>query len=257
MATRWSSDDLAVVYERLLAAKIRFVVVGGQAINLWAEHYRASTGEAAWEALAPFTSPNLDLFNSRIDVAAVGEILQLKHVLEPFVPKADNLRYGTLTFPMDDGRELAIHFRRYCFEAGIGQTRDTAQELVWKEQVLRVMHPALCFYSAMGCALKFPQPGRQDVKHVRTCLLILREFFGEHFPSKKDLQSLASILDRTADKGGLRIWHEYGIRCEECLPLAMLQEPAFPKLEKFMNQLALRRQHFAEIATRRGEQNAP
>ncbi len=36
----WNSASLKTVYTGLIASGAEFVVIGGQAINLWSEHYR-------------------------------------------------------------------------------------------------------------------------------------------------------------------------------------------------------------------------
>ena len=111
--TRWDSRGLSGVYRRLLDGGVDFVVVGGQAINLWAEHYQAAEEPpgAAWEAHLPFASGDLDLFGSTSEVLAAEAALGFtsERRADPF-GKAWTPAAGIFHLPVGDGPDLMIHF---------------------------------------------------------------------------------------------------------------------------------------------------
>ena len=71
MKERKSPREIKPVLEAL--AQTGAVIIGGQAVNLWAERYQ--TESPPWIELRPYTSFDLDVLGSRMDVLKCSEAL--------------------------------------------------------------------------------------------------------------------------------------------------------------------------------------
>ena len=61
----YSPDDLVDVFRALQAAGFDAILVGGQAVNLWASRFESDHPD--WGVLRPFTSRDLDYFGGLAD----------------------------------------------------------------------------------------------------------------------------------------------------------------------------------------------
>jgi hypothetical protein len=78
MKRKYSPREIKPLLEAL--AQTKAVIIGGQAVNLWAEHYH--TDSALWNELQPYTSFDLDVMGNRTDVLKCSEALDA----DPFFP---------------------------------------------------------------------------------------------------------------------------------------------------------------------------
>ena len=70
----WTSETLRAVYIRLLERDVEFVVIGGQAVNLWSRHYsQHSDLPSEWQRLEPFSSRDLDCLGDSMDARDAGQ----------------------------------------------------------------------------------------------------------------------------------------------------------------------------------------
>ena len=61
MKRKYSPHEIKPILQAL--AQTRGVIIGGQAVNLWAEHYQKESGP--WKELCPYASFDLDVLGKR------------------------------------------------------------------------------------------------------------------------------------------------------------------------------------------------
>jgi len=76
----WSVSELSPVLG--VIGKLDCVVIGGQAVNIWCEHYARENYVPAgqWDELKPFTSLDLDLLGSSVEAEEAGVELHANRV---------------------------------------------------------------------------------------------------------------------------------------------------------------------------------
>ena len=257
----WNSEELSDLYLRLLDGGVQFVVVGGQAINLWSENYRTTSAE--WTELEPFASRDLDCLGGSVDAARAASSLGVEaEFYDPFsrIPIPNS---GSLTVPWGD-RDLLIHFLHTIVGANRDEVRRTARMLPWHGRQLPVMHPLLCLDSKLDCLFSLNQAGRQDMKHVKLARLVTHEFYRE-LVGQKLVRDVLTGCERIAglamSEYGLRAWMQHQIECERAIPIEAIQAAAGhePKLAnflerrwpRFLEELARDRERYHEIFSRR------
>lgn len=263
----WASNELAGVYESLMDSGVEFVVIGGQAVNLWSEHYRDRGGipAAKWADLEPFASRDLDLLGGRLDAAAAADALQVEVVLFEPRPRSTAPNSGTLYVPLS-GDELIVQFLHTPFGARREEVRATARQLEWRGKHLPVMHPILCLEAKTECFYGLDQAGRQDLKHVRLSIACVHEMIRDYIEAAAEKQVL-TIVERVAALAsaeyGIRLQLENGVAVEEAIPWDDIAAaaPRLPKLAAFVEkrwpQLKTRIRSREEAYARRFGQKEP
>lgn len=260
----WSNSDLAEVYCRLLEAGVDFVVVGGQAVNLWSQHYRpaGTEPEAAWLELEPFTSRDLDCLGGSVDAAEAARALSAEVAFYDPFSRAWTPNSGTLTVPIAE-RELTIHFLHTVYGANRDEVRRTARAIPWDGKELRVMHPLVCLESKVDCLLGLDQAGRQDLKHVKLSCLVTRAFLHSRIDgaTRDVLDAVERVMRLGTSEAGLRVWLQFAVECESALPISAIEAAASAneKLANFLRlrwpqlqlKLKQRRAHYREIFSRK------
>jgi hypothetical protein len=221
----FTPETLKTILQILQQAQIELIVVGGQAINLWAMQYCQPSPE--WEILLPYSSLDLDFYGSRIEVVQCGEALQgqvtLAHDFDPS-PNA-----GVVLVDLQ-GDRLRIDILASVYglaDAEIASTALLFQGIgILAGLELRVLHPLLCLEGKLKCLRGLDQSTRQDEKHVRLAILILHAFLTYQLtnqPPRAALNLIERIVDNTWTDAGLNAWYRYGIEIETAIPLAMIQ----------------------------------
>ena len=257
----WNSAELSELYLRLIDAGVQFVVVGGQAVNLWSENYRTTSAE--WVELEPFASHDLDFLGGSIDARHAARSLGVEaEFYDPFsrVPIPNS---GSLNVPLGD-RELLVHFLHTIIGANRDEVHRTARMLPWHGRQLPVMHPLLCLESKLDCLFRLDQSGRQDLKHVKLARLATREFYRELVGqnlARDVLTGCERIVRLALGEYGLRAWLLHDIECERAIPIDTVQAAVEhePKLvnflerrwPRFLEELARDRESYREIFARR------
>jgi hypothetical protein len=223
--TSFTPDALKTVLQTLQQAQVELVVIGGQAINLWAMQYYQTSPE--WEALLPFGSLDLDFYGSRIEVAQCGEVLQGQVTLARDFDPSPNA--GVVMVDVQ-GDRLRIDILASVY--GLADAEVTSTALLFQGTgildglELRVLHPLLCLEGKLKCLRSLDQSVRQDEKHVRLAILILQAFLTQQLqnqPIRPVLNLIERIVDNTWTDAGLNAWYRYDIEIETAIPLNRIQ----------------------------------
>ncbi|HSM93836.1 MAG TPA: hypothetical protein VLT47_13215 [Anaeromyxobacteraceae bacterium] len=151
------------------------VLIGGQAVNFWAEHYASRV--PALKAEAPFTSGDLDF----VGAASLEEASRLALALKGTVRRPPQRHYdrsviaAQVTYSDSSGDERDIQFLRRMCGMDVNEVIRTSIPI---RPGLRVMHPVACLESRIHNIVELPQEydteaGRQQ---ARVAILCGREF---------------------------------------------------------------------------------
>lgn len=239
-APQFSPASLRPVLEGLRAAGFeRNVIVGGQAVNLWALRYRRP-GDPAWEALLPFTSEDLDVLGSPADARRWGAAVSASTVKVADVGTAGP-NTGLLLVPLgNDGGEarastrlLRVDVLAWIVGVGTMQALESAVDYRGEGEMaglnLKVLHPLLCLEGKLACLAQLSQAGRQDAKHAALSILSARGYLEEVLATRGArplLKAVERLWRLAATAEGLAGFGRAGLRPESATPFDAIRRSA-------------------------------
>ena len=150
-----------------------YLLIGGQAVNYWAERYLSREPEL--QSLQPFTSQDIDFKGNREDVQRIAQQLESSPAYPPKV--AMTALAGVIPVQIGDQKSLIEVVRRI---SGISDSAQTpAIEAQWEQKAIRVLDPISLLASKLQLAATVPQEGRQDVAHLKILLPCVRAFLAD------------------------------------------------------------------------------
>ncbi len=203
MAQRKSPREIKSVLEAL--AQTEAVVIGGQAVNLWAERYQSDS--PPWNELRPYTSFDLDVLGSRTDVLKCSEALNA----ESFFPEpSENTANSGKIVTQIAGSDFEIDFLHSPNGLSPAEVRELARAITFEHVPLKILHPLHCVESKTVNLATMPQNSgeRQDLKHLRLSIAVLREYLRELTLAGQSDQ----ILLRWANRMRMNSNHELGLQ---------------------------------------------
>ncbi len=174
MEREFSIGDLQTVFRRLAGEKWRAIVVGGQAVNLWAMKFAERL--PALTHFQPYTSRDLDFYGGRVEAKRLLAILGGHGKLNDGSEPSPNA--AVIEVVLEDHRGLVIDVLTGVF--GVSSSELIRTAVVWTPREsgidceLRVMHPLLLLESKLACLKGLPQQGRQDRKHAQIMAVVIR-----------------------------------------------------------------------------------
>ena len=118
----------------LLATKEPVLLVGGQAVNLWAMYYETRT-----TALAPFVSRDVDVLGDRETLEALGKLAGTKPQFFPVKPPTNEI--GVVIAKDHNGLPLLIEVLRYVHGVSNTELREPVYTLAVGETHVQVPSP--------------------------------------------------------------------------------------------------------------------
>lgn len=161
----------------LLATKEPVLLVGGQAVNLWALYYHSHTAE-----LAPFVSRDVDVLGDRETLTALGQIAGAKPQFFPVKPPSNEV--GVVIAKDSQGLPLLIEVLRYVHGVSNEELREPVYTVALGEVQVQVPSPIALLQAKIANVADLAQSGRQDARHV----LILAQLLPAYL---RDLQRAA------------------------------------------------------------------
>jgi hypothetical protein len=216
-----------------------YLLIGGQAVNYWAERYLADESEL--RKLVPFTSEDIDFKGTRTDVEHIARELNLRAVYPAKVQMT--ALAGAIPISLGDLKSN-IEVVRTILGVKAGTVESLAIEAEWGEKRIRVIDPISLTACKLKLALTLPQDKRQDVAHLRILVLCVRGFLREFLqevergavPPSGWLGAVKQLLKLAKSTHGRKATRELGINWLETLPLADLEQCREPKLNRFREQ---------------------
>jgi hypothetical protein len=151
------------------------LIVGGQAINFWAEAFEAEEPEL--KKYRPFTSADLDLHRpglstQRLLRAKAGNVERER---DPF-GKAFTIVSHTFLIQSKEGRVLAVDDLKTVPGLRPNEVKKGALAVEFSGVRLRVLNPIACLKAKFHNVGAIDQHGRQDEKHVHILIPCVRAF---------------------------------------------------------------------------------
>ncbi len=161
----------------LLATKEPVLLVGGQAVNLWALYYETRTA-----ALAPFVSRDVDVLGDRETLEALGKLAGTKPQFFPVKPPTNEI--GVVIAKDHNGLPLLIEVLRYVHGVSNEELREPVYTLALGETHVQVPSPLALLQAKIANVADIAQTGRQDARHVAILAQVLPAYL-------EDLQTAA------------------------------------------------------------------
>jgi hypothetical protein len=146
-------------FASLLATKEPVLLVGGQAVNLWALYYEARTID-----FAPFVSRDVDVLGDRETLEALGKLAGTKPQIFPIRPPTNEV--GVVIAKDSAGHPLLIEVLRYVHGVSNEELREPVYTMALGETHVRVPSPIALLQAKIANVADIAQTGRQDSRHV-------------------------------------------------------------------------------------------
>lgn len=227
----WSPMQLAPLLRIFHERGLRAPIVGGQAVNIWAQQaeslWPAEDETAALRTHLPWTSRDLDCHGGLEEGADLIEWLRpqsskLNREMAP-TPSAAVLRI------LLDGTPLLIDVVTHC--AGLDGSEITRSALALRNDMLGevvVMHPLHCLVGKAASLQMLDQQDRQDAKHLAMSILLLHlhlrlGLLGEPLDVRQRLNLIERVHALALGESGLHAW-QHGLLIEQAIPLSHLEK---------------------------------
>ncbi|NBB79779.1 MAG: hypothetical protein GVY36_10080 [Verrucomicrobia bacterium] len=155
-----------------MATKEPLLLVGGQAINLWALYYEGVTKD-----MAPFVSRDVDLLGDRKVLKEIAELAGLKPNYFPLKPPSNEVGYVA---PEDaTGGLVVIEVLRWVNGvSGDELLKDSVTMGIGQDQVpVRLPSPVYLLKAKLANLASINQKGRQDGRHVMILFRLIPSYF--------------------------------------------------------------------------------
>lgn len=220
------------------AAGQPYILIGGQAVNYWAERYLAV--ESQLETLKPFTSEDIDFKGGSDDVQRIARQLELT----PGYPSKVQMTAlaGVIPFKIGGLKSNIEVVRRI---PGVSGSVDTlAVQAEWNGNIIRVLDPISLLACKLELVARVPQEKRHDVPHLKILLHCVRAFLAEflnrveqgELPARHWLGAANQVLNLTTNHRARKIAGKHQINWTEILPLKAIAKSQNEKIQRFRNQ---------------------
>lgn len=191
---------------------------------MWACEFEQDS--QAWSDLRPYTSRDLDYFGGLADARRAKELLRAGGRLNTKMEPGPNA--GVLTLRMSDGRELIIDILTGVYGLSAAELTRTAVRLTGSGPLsgvgLRVMHPLLLLEGKAASLRGLDQTHRQDAKHLRMMILVLREWLRDRLTEPRAVFTAVERLAAcAASPDGVQAY-AMGIDMLQTLPLEEMEQ---------------------------------
>ena len=224
-------------FAKVLATAEPLLLVGGQAVNLWALYYQDRTSD-----LAPFVSRDADVLGDRETLEALGKLAGIKPQFFPLKPPSNEI--GVLIAQDAAGEPLLVEVLRYVKGATNEELREPAYLFAIGENQARVQAPGpiALLQAKVANLAEIKQTGRQDGRHVVILARVMPAYLEDlrvsaaerRMPERKLLEFLEKLLAVVTSPNGRRACAELRIDPRDFF--ANLKPDKLPKLQAFLEK---------------------
>jgi hypothetical protein len=174
-------------FAQVLATPDPLLLVGGQAVNLWAIYYEDRTRD-----LAPFVSRDVDVLGDRETLQALGKVAGNKPQFFPLRPPSNEI--GVVIAKDRAGAPLLIEVLRYVKGATNEELRAPAYRFAIGNPPVAVQAPGpiVLLQAKVANLAEISQTGRQDGRHI----LILSRIVPAYLEDLKQLVTDGKLSER-------------------------------------------------------------
>lgn len=240
---RYSLAQFAAIFRLRDAAGRPYVLIGGQAVNYWAERYLPT--EPALQKLVPFTSEDIDFQGRRDDVRRIAEQLKQSPVYPH--PVALTALAGAVPFRIGNVKS-SVEIVRRVPGVSAAALEALAVEAEWAGQKIRVLDPISLQVGKVELALTLAQASRRDAEHVKILVHCVRGFLGEflagveagELPVKGWLGAVNRVVKLAASTHGRQAGKRLALDWKATLPLAAISQSTLTKIVMFREKQLVR-----------------
>ncbi|MDF1814068.1 MAG: hypothetical protein P1V20_17825 [Verrucomicrobiales bacterium] len=202
---------------RLKKAGIDFILVAGQAVNFWANHFRKD--QPLLEEFMPFVSKDVDLFGTYEDFYLIPKVLDgtLQRFKELFTPVM-----GVFTSRSEPS--LMFELLRYVY-GPVSTDKIRKRALIVGE--IEVIDPVSLLISKCHNAAGIEQENRQDIRHVKMMVLAVKchysggtRVIGKRMTPRQFINECKYLLDYADNHIFLSGLSMADATLSDCFPLA-------------------------------------
>lgn len=244
----FTAED-AITVVRKLQEFPTIVLVGGQALNFWAEQF---SNDPDIKRLAPYQSEDIDFLAKVDDVEECAKNLGGR-VVYPSSEQVNTPQVG-IVHCLVNGKNLKIDFLGYV--AG-PTTKEVIGDAVRAEidegVVLTVMHPINVLQSRIANVIQLRRTGSLSLRQLQTSIYVARAYV--HRAAQTDnriaLDLLEELFNTAMSPEGISIWLNHGIDIFEAVrPCSGLPhkffEVRFPQMNLQLEQKRKKRRAHLE-----------
>ena len=228
-------------FARSLAASEPLLLVGGQAVNLWALYYEDRTRD-----LAPFVSRDADVLGDRATLKLLGKLAGAKPQFFPLKPPSNEV--GVVITRDAGGEPLLIEVLRYVKGASNEELRDPAYRFALGEPPVQVQAPGpiALLQAKVAHLAEIKQTGRQDGRHIVILARVMPGYLEDlrasaaagRLDERKLLELLERLLAVAISPAGRKAW--LNLHLDPRAFFAGLEPDGLPKLRAFLDRRLLR-----------------
>lgn len=237
-----ASDPGPTEYVEILSDKATGklpLVVGGQAVNLWALTFEKSAKDLASQK--PFTSLDCDVVASQAWVRTVASKHHLKY--RTFRAGGASLAVGVIYIPLESGN-TEVQVLRNIRGLSQKQLESSAIELLFDDRQFRVINPISLLKAKLANVVELDQAKRQDVRHVIILTYCVCGFLKMQLQDYKNKEITArdcvEICDFAAQvissDNAARVASEYDVDFRNVIPKKDLKRVSESKFENFLSK---------------------
>ena len=223
MGNRFSLQQFSPLFQLRNPAGHHYIIIGGQAVNYWAERYLEAEPEL--QKHAPFTSEDIDFCGNRDDVLFIASQLKLVPAFPPKV--AMTALAGFIPIRIEE-RATNIEIVRRVPGVAANLIDALAVEMTWKDKTVRVLDPISLLACKIELALTVSQKNRQDVEHLQILVLCVRGFLREllkqveegNVPVRGWLGAINRLMKLARTTHGRKVAKKFEFEWPKLLPLA-------------------------------------
>jgi hypothetical protein len=221
----------------MLATAKPLLLVGGQAVNLWALYYHKRTAE-----LMPFVSRDADVLGDRETLKALGKLTGSKPQFFPLRPSSNEV--GVVIAKDANGQPLLVEVLRFVH----GVTNEELSEPVYTMAIgkggvqVQVPGPIALLKAKVANLVDLAQAGREDSRHVTILTRLLPAYLEDlqksasegRLEERKFIGFLEQLLAIIANKNGQKAFEQ--LKLTPRALFAGLKAGKLPKLQAFVQK---------------------
>ncbi len=224
----------------LLATREPVLLVGGQAVNLWAMYYETRTA-----ALALFVSRDVDVLGDRETLAALGKLAGTKPQFFPVKPPTNEI--GVVMAKDHNGFPLLIEVLRYVHGVSNAELRESVYTMAIGETHVQVPGPIALLQAKIANVADIAQTGRQDARHVVILAQVIPAYLEDlqkaaiegRMDERKLIEFLERLLAVVTTGKSRKVFRELQLDARRLFP--DLAPKNLPKLRGFIDKRLPRR----------------
>lgn len=228
-----SLDDALPVISQAMSDNT--ILVGGQAINLWATLLLV-------DVTSPYLTRDIDFVGNRQDAINADQRISLPHQL--FLASQDdasiNAAVISVEFPGDE-QARPIDYLMTIYGLDRTDINKTAIEIEIDNVIIKVIHPILLLQSKI-CNLNLAaKQTAEGIAQARASISIVKAFIESTINNievspRQNLKLIRKVIHFSKSDFSVRAFHKFGIDTLEAIPLEALRKSSEPMLNRFADK---------------------